>query len=172
MSQDNVHSEPGHQADDALGNRQGFAVRGGVGPRHGDSFPLQILQSAEMVDQMERIGHRLGRVVDIALEVDDGGPLRKDAFTVSLVDRGRHFLLISMAFTQVDVIADPDHFCEKRDHCGGFPNGFPMGYLRLLFIQILYRQPEQVAGTGKTKPCSGGFVSEYRDGQPRVENSG
>ena len=52
MGQHHVHAEPGHQADDALGHGQGLAVAGGVSPGHGDLLALQVLHTAELMDDV------------------------------------------------------------------------------------------------------------------------
>ena len=67
MSQDNLHTHSGHQADNALGNGEGFAVGGRVSPGHSQLFALQVLHAAELVDDVQHIGHTLGGMVDVAL---------------------------------------------------------------------------------------------------------
>ena len=72
MGQHHVHAEAGHQADDALGHGEGLAVAGRIGPGHGDLLALQVLHAAELVDDVQHVGHALGGVVDVALQVDQG----------------------------------------------------------------------------------------------------
>ena len=67
MSQHNFHSHTGHQAYHTLRYGQGLAVRRRVSPGHGQLLALQILHSAELMDDVEHIGHTLGGMVDVAL---------------------------------------------------------------------------------------------------------
>ena len=67
MSQYNFHSHTGHQAYHTLRYGQGLAVRRRVSPGHGQLLALQILHSAELMDDVEHIGHTLGGMVDVAL---------------------------------------------------------------------------------------------------------
>ena len=54
-------------------------------PGHSDLLALQILHAAELVDHVEHIRHTLGRVVHIALEVHQRGPLLQNAVPVALL---------------------------------------------------------------------------------------
>ena len=58
------------------GTESGRAYDGRVGPRHRDLHAAQVV--AAVLAQRHQVGDRLGRVVDVALEVDqrDVGPLR------------------------------------------------------------------------------------------------
>ena len=87
MGQHHVHAEAGHQADDALGHGEGLAVAGGVGPGHGDLLALQVLHAAELMDDVQHVGHALGGVVHVALQVDQGGLLLQNAVLVALLSR-------------------------------------------------------------------------------------
>ena len=83
MRQHDVHAETGHQADDALRHGEGFAVGGRIGPAHGDLLALELFHSSEMVDDVQHVSHALGGVVDVALEVDQRGPLFQHAIAVA-----------------------------------------------------------------------------------------
>jgi hypothetical protein len=85
MGQDDVHAEAGEQADDALRDGQRLAVAGGVGPGHGDLLALEVLDAAEVVDDVQQVGHALGRMVDVALQVDQRRALLEDAVAVALL---------------------------------------------------------------------------------------
>ena len=67
MGQHDVHSHTGHQSDHALGHGKGLAVGRRVGPGHGQFLSLQVLHTAELMDDVEHVGHTLGGMVDIAL---------------------------------------------------------------------------------------------------------
>ena len=92
MGQHHVHAETGHQADDALRHGEGLAVGGAVSPGHGDLLALQVLHAAEVVNDVQHVGHALGGVVDIALQVDQGGLLLQNAVLVALSHGVSHFL--------------------------------------------------------------------------------
>ena len=75
VSQHHVHAETAHQADDALRHGEGLAVGGAVSPGHSDLLAPQVLHAAKVVNDVQHVGHALGGVVDIALQVDQGGLL-------------------------------------------------------------------------------------------------
>ena len=87
MGQGDVHAEAGEQADDALRDGQRLAVAGGVGPGHGDLLALEVLHAAEVVDDVQHIGHALGGMVDVALQVDERRALLEDTVAVALFER-------------------------------------------------------------------------------------
>ena len=60
VGEDHVHAEAGHQRDDALRHRERLAVRGRVGPGHGDLLALERLQAAEGLLQVQEVGHATG----------------------------------------------------------------------------------------------------------------
>ena len=80
VGQHDFHAEAGHQPDDTLGNGKGLTVRRTVGPGHGQFFALEIVHTAEVMDQVQHVGHGLGGVIDVALQVDQRGALLEDPF--------------------------------------------------------------------------------------------
>ena len=68
-----------------------------------------------------------------------------------------------MALTDVHVIPDTDDLCHKGDHIGGLSDSFAVGDLRLLLVQVLALESQQVAGGGKGEPGAGGVVPEDGD---------
>ena len=67
------------------GHGERLAVARAVGPGHGDLLALQVLQAAEVLLQPGQVGQGLGRVVDVALEVDDAGPAVQHALLGAVV---------------------------------------------------------------------------------------
>ena len=49
MRQNDIHAEAGHQTDNALGNRKGFAVGRAVSPGHGQLFAVEVIRPAKIV---------------------------------------------------------------------------------------------------------------------------
>ena len=62
---------------------------------------------------MEGIGHGLGGVIDIALQIHQRRPLGQNPLLVPLMHRPGHFFHVSVACTQVDVITDSDDLGQK-----------------------------------------------------------
>ena len=137
MSQNDVHAQTSHEADDALRDREGFAIGRGVSPGHGDFFALQVFQAAHFVDDVGRVSHTLSRMVDVALEVDQRRFLFEDAVFIALRDGIDDFFLVGMTFADVHVVADADDVGHEGDHVGRFPDRFAVGNLALLFVQVL-----------------------------------
>ena len=172
MSQHYVHTEAGHQADDALRHGQGLAVGGRIGPGHSDLLALQILHAAELVDHVEHIRHALGWVVHIALEVYQRGPLLQNAVPVAFIQGIHKGFLIFVTLTDKHIIPDADDVRHEGHHVGGFPNGLAVGDLRLLFVQILNLQTQQITGGGKGEAGAGGVVPEDGDTQTGIKDPG
>ena len=169
MSEHNVHTEAGEQPDDPLRHAQRLAVAGRIRPGHGDLLALEILDSAEIMDDMVEISHSLGRVVDVALEVDEGRLLLEDAVLIALFESVRDLLLIGMALADVHIVADADDVSHKGDHVGGLADGLAVGDLALALVQILHLYAQQIAGRGKGEAGTGGVIAEVGDTQTRVE---
>ncbi len=131
-----------HKADHALRHGQRLAVGGAVGPGHGDLLAPEILHAAEGVDQVQHVCHALGRVVDIALQIDQGGPLLQHPFQEALFYGLGHFQHIGMSLADIHVITDADHVGHERDHVGSLAHCLAVGDLRLAFIQVLRLQTQ------------------------------
>ena len=67
VGEGDLHTEAGHQADNALRYRKRFPVTRRIGPGHGDLLAFQVLQRAEVLAQPGEVRHGLRWVVDIAL---------------------------------------------------------------------------------------------------------
>ena len=104
---------------------------------------------------MESIRHNLSGVIDIALQVDKGGTLFEHAVLIAFGNRIHKSVHVSIALTDVHIVADTDNVCHERNHISGFADGFSVGNLRLAFVQILYFQTEQVTSRRKAEPCAG-----------------
>ena len=137
MGQNHVHAEAGHQTDDALGHGQGLAVGGRVGPGHGNLLALQVLHTAELVDDVQHVGHGLGGVVHVALQVHQGGLLLQNTVAVALGHGVHESLLILVALADEHIVPDADDVGHEGHHVGGLTDGLAVGDLRLLFVQIL-----------------------------------
>ena len=172
MGQHHVHAEAGHQADDALGHGEGLAVGGGVSPGHGDLLALQVLHAAEVVDDVQHVGHALGGVVDVALQVDQGGLLLQNAVPVALGHGVHHVVLIGVALADVHVVPDADDVGHEGDHVGGLADGLAVGDLALALVQVLDLQAQQVAGGGEGEAGAGGVVPEQGDAQAGLKDLG
>ncbi len=172
MGQHHLHAEPGHQADDPLGHGERLPVGGRVGPAHGDLLALESLRPAEMPEEVHGVGHGLGGVVDVALEVHQRGALLQDAGGVALLHRAGDFPHVGVALADVHVVADADHLGHEGDHVGRLPHRLAVGDLALALVQILERQAEEVAGAGEAEAGAGGVVAEDADGQAAVEDPG
>ena len=172
MGQHHVHAEPGHQADDALGHGQGLAVAGGVSPGHGDLLALQVLHTAELMDDVQHVRHALGGVVHVALQVHQGGLLFQNAVPVALLHGIHEGLLVLVALADEHVVPDTDDVGHEGDHVGGLADGLAVGDLALLLVQVLDGQTQQVAGGGEGEPGAGGVVPEDGDAQAGIEDPG
>ncbi len=172
VGQHHVHAKAGKQADDALGDAQRLAVAGGVGPGHRHLFALQVLHAAHLVDDVEQVGHGLGGVVHITLEVDQGGTLLQDTLLIALVQGVHEGLLIFVALLNEHVVPDADDVGHKGDHVGRLPDRLAVGDLALFFVQVADLQAQQVAGGGKGEAGAGGVVPEDRDAQAGVKDLG
>ena len=151
MGQDHVHAEAGHEADDALGHGQGLAVGGRVGPGHGDLLTLQVFHTAELVDDVQHVGHALGGVVHIALEVHQRGLLLQDAVPVALLHGVHEGLLVLVALADEHIVPDADDVGHEGHHVGGFPDGLAVGDLGLLLVQVLDLRPSRLQAEAKEK---------------------
>ena len=95
---------------------------------------------------MAQVGQALGRVVEVALEVDDRRALQQDALAVALVERGGDLAHVGVALAEEHVVADADDLGEEADHRGGLAHGLAVGDLRGGLVELLGREAEQVAG--------------------------
>ena len=179
IGQGHVHAEPGEQARHALGHGQGLAVGGAVGPGHGHLLALQVLDrfveivaAAQGVDAVEHVRHALGGMVDVALEVDQGGLLLQDARFMSLSHSVHDIVHVFVSLADVHVVADPDDIRHEGDHVGCLADGLAMCDLALALVQILNLQTEQVAGGGKGEAGAGGIVSEKGNAQTGLKHFG
>ena len=172
MGESDVHAEAGEQADDALRDGQGLAVAGGIGPGHGDLLALEVLHAAEVVDDVEHIGHALGGMVDVALEVDERRALLEDTVAVALFERVDEGLLILVALADEHIVADADDVSHEGDHVGGLTHGLAVGDLAHLLVEHLLLKTEEVAGGGEGEAGAGGIVAEDGDAEAGVEHLG
>ena len=129
MRQRHVHPETGHQTDDALRYGKRLTVTGGVSPGHGDFLAFQVFQRTKVLAQPGEIGHGLGRVVDIALQVNQRRTLRQNALLIAIIQRGADFAHIGVARSQEHIVANTNGIGAERDHVGGFTHGFAVGDL-------------------------------------------
>ena len=122
------------------------------------------------MDHVEDIRHALGRMVDIALQINERRLLLQHAVLIALLDRVDNRLLIGMALADVHIIADADDVRHKRDHVCGLADRLAVGDLTLALVQILHLQPQQVARRGKGESGAGGVVAEIGDTQTGIED--
>ncbi len=172
MGQGHVHAKAGHQADDALRYGERLAVARGVGPGHGNLLALEVLEAAEVLLQPGEISHGLGRVINVALQVDQRRALGQHSLLEPFVERGAHFTHVGVAGPQVHVVANADGIGAKRDHVGGFTHRLAVGNLGLALVQILLGQAQQVEGGGVGEAGTGGVVAKHRDAKTGIEQLG
>ena len=67
-----------------------------------------MFNAAEIMDQMKGIGHRLGGMIDIALQIDQCGPLGQHTLLMPLAHCPGHLLHIGVALPDINVITDAD----------------------------------------------------------------
>ena len=121
---------------------------------------------------MEHIGHALGGMVHIALQVHQSGALLQNAVPIALLQSIHEGLLIGVTLTDIHIIADTDDISHEGDHVGGFPDGLAVGDLRLFLVQDLLLQAQQVAGGGEGEAGAGGIVAEQGNAQAGVKDAG
>ena len=172
MGQRDVHAEAGEQADDALRDGQRLAVAGAVGPGHGDLLALEVLHAAEVVDDVQHVGHALRRMVDVALQVDERRALLEDAVAVAFFQSVHERLLILVTLMDVHVVADADDVSHEGDHVGGLTDGLAVRDLALLLVEDLLLEAEEVAGGSEGEAGTGGVVAEEGDAEAGVEDLG
>ena len=119
---------------------------------------------------MQHVGHALGRVVHVALQVHQRRALLKNAVAVALLQGIHEGLLIFMALVDVHVVADADDVGHERDHIGRLADGFAVGNLGLLLVEHLLLKAQQVAGGGEGEAGPGGVVAEEGDAKAGVED--
>ena len=163
MSQNNVHTETSHQTDNTLRNGEWFAIRRRVSPCHSKFFAFQVLNTAELMDDVEHISHTLCRMVNITLQVYKSRSLLKDTIFVSFCNSVHELFLISMTFTDVHIITDTDYISHKGYHVSCLTNSLTMSDLRFLLIQILNLKTKQVAGRSERETSTGRVITENRN---------
>ena len=109
-------------------------------------------------------------MVDVALEVDQGGLLLQHAVLVALGHGVHELVHVGVALANVHVVADADDVGHEGHHVGGLADGLAVGDLALALVQILHLQAQQVAGGGEAG--AGGVVAEQGDTQAGLEDLG
>ena len=146
MSKNYIHSESCHQTDNTLRYGQRLAVAGRISPCHGQLLALQVLNTAEVMDDLFHVCKALCRMVNVALQVDKSRLLLEDTVFMSLCDRIHEGLLIGMSFADIHIITDTDDVSHEGNHVRRLSDSFTVSDLALLLVQILYFQTKQVAG--------------------------
>lgn len=111
-------------------------------------------------------------VVDVALEVDQSGPLLQHSGIMPLPHSVGDGVHIGVALADIHIVPDTDDVRHKGDHVGGLPDGLAVGDLALALVQVLHLQAQQIAGGGEGEPGAGGVVPEQGDAQPGVKHLG
>ena len=169
MSKNNIHTETCHKSDYALWNRKRFTIGWGVSPCHSKLLALQILNTAELMDDVEHICHTLCRMVNIALKVYKSWSLLKNTIFISLCYSIHKFFLVGVTFSDVHVVTDTDYISHEGYHVSGLTNSLAMSDLGFLLIQILYLKSKKVAGRSKGEAGTGGIVTENRDSKTALK---
>ena len=121
---------------------------------------------------MQHVGHALGGVIHVALQVHQSGLLLQNAVTIAFLHGVHEGLLILVALADEHVVTDTDDVGHEGHHVGSLTDGLAVGDLGLLLIQILYLQTQQVAGGGEGEAGTGGVVAEDGDAQAGIEHAG
>ena len=121
---------------------------------------------------MQHIGHALGGVIHVALQVHQGGLLLQDTVAVAFLHGIHKGLLILVALADEHIIADADDVGHEGHHVGRLADGLAVGDLGLLLVQVLHLQAQQVAGGGEGEAGAGGVVAEDGDAQAGIEHTG
>ena len=119
---------------------------------------------------MQHVGHALRRMVDVALQVDKGRSLLKDAVAVAFFQSVHERLLVLVALMDVHVVADADDVSHEGNHVGRLADRLAVGDLGLLLVENLLLEAEEVAGRGEGEAGTGGVVAEQGDAQTGVED--
>ena len=148
VGQRHVHAEAGHEADDALRHRERLAVARRIGPGHGDLLAAQPLEPAEAALEVQQVGQRLGRVVDVALQVDHRGPPRR-ARPARSPPAGRRPPRACSGCPRPRYMSSrmPIDLGQERDHVGRLAHGLAVGDLRLRLVEVGERP-----GRGRWRP--------------------
>jgi hypothetical protein len=171
VGQRHVHPEARQEADQALRHGERLAVARRVSPGDDELPAAQPVEPAEAALEVQQVGQRLGRVIDIALKVDDRRPARQYALLVAFLQGGGELAHIAVALAEVNVVADADGFGQERDHDGRLAHRLAVGDLRLGLVEVGERQPQGARGRGEAEARARGLVAEDRDGQPGVEGA-
>jgi len=111
-------------------------------------------------------------VIDIALEVHQGGSLLKHTVVIAILHSLGNGLHVGMALADVHIVANADDVGHEADHVGSLADRLTVGDLTGLLVQVLHLEAKQVAGAGETETCSGGVVAEYRDSKATIKHFG
>jgi len=125
-----------------------------------------------VVFKLHQVGHALGGVVHIALQVDHVRSLLQNPGIEPVFHGGGHLLHVSVTRAQENVVADADELGEEGDHVGRLAHGLAVGDLRSALVQVLNTQAQQVCRRekGKTRAC--GLVPEDAYRQAGLEAAG
>ena len=121
---------------------------------------------------MQHVGHALRRMVDVALQVDQSRSLLEDAVAVALFEGVHEGLLILVTLMDEHIVADADDVGHEGDHVRRFADGLAVGDLRLLLVEHLLLQTQQVAGGSEGETGTGGVVTEQGDTKTGIEDLG
>ena len=143
MGEHHVHTEPGHEANDPLGQAGGGAA-GGAGPGHGHLFSPELLHPSEVVNEVEGAGQRQGGMVHAAMEVHQGGALLQHSVLKALLHRTGRRLQIGVTLVGICAVLDADDIGHEGGPVEGLPEGLPTA--GPVQRQALDLQAQQIAG--------------------------
>jgi hypothetical protein len=121
--------------------------------------------------ERDQVGHRLRRVVDVALEVHEGGALVEDPLVEALLHGPRDLAHVGVALAEVHVVPDADDLGHERDHVGRLAHGLPVRDLGLALVKVGEAEAERLDRGGEAEPRPGGVVAEDRYREPRLEGA-
>ena len=171
IGQMQIHTQAAHKADAALGHGQGLAVGRRVGPGHGHLLAPEIFEAAQLMNAVESVGHDLGGVIDVALEVHQRGLLLQHAALPTFGHGVYHGVHVGVAFADIHIVPDADNIRHEGDHVSRLPNGLPVGYLALAFFKIPDGDAQQVAGGSKGEAGAGAVVTEDGNADAGIEDT-
>ena len=156
-------SEARQQHDEPLRHREGLGVARRVGPRHGDALALETL--GELLAQPAEVGQRLGGMVDVALEVDDGNLPPVACRREVGIDPLLHVAHERVSLAEDQVVPHAERVRVHAEHGAGLGRGLAVRDLggRAVHDDRVHAQPGCGARPGRFR--TRGIVEEERVGE-------
>ena len=122
------------------------------------------------MDDVESIGERLCRMVDVALKVYQGRLLLELVVLGRLCHGIYELVHVGVALTDVHVITDAYDVRHEGDHGSCLADRLAVCDLRLFLVEVCYLKSEQVACAGIRESGTCRIVPEDRDTESGIED--